>query len=362
MRRIILCTVFMATVLLVAGCAKTLSSKTNEQAQIYYNAWVKVKKDANPEYLWWPVCYGTPATADDHERDYCYILQDFPGDGEEIVDSSYLFLEYTTYDLDGNVLSTTDKETSHRTGVDYDPTNYYGPIVLVNTDYSASIGFKDAICGIYEGEQVYDRMRIGGRRTVVVPGWLSGNVRYSDDITYYMDNVTGTDCIYDAVITDMTDDIEQYQIDSIKAYCLRKYRIRDSVYTGFYYKCIDAPRTTITLPDDTTIYINYVGRLLNGQVFDTNIADTAKVWNLYDATNTYAPAELNWSSDSTAITLGSDASSVISGFASTVLRMNDKETAVGVFYSNLGYGSSGSGTSIPGYAPLEFEISIVDSE
>jgi FKBP-type peptidyl-prolyl cis-trans isomerase len=35
------------------------------------------------------------------------------------------------------------------------------------------------------------------------------------------------------------------------------------------------------------------------------------------------------------------------------------EKGMGVFYSPLGYSFNGSGSSIPGYAPLIFEIEIV---
>ena len=57
--------------------------------------------------------------------------------------------------------------------------------------------------------------------------------------------------------------------------------------------------------------------------------------------------------------LGSDKSSMISGFAKTLWQMKDMEKGVGVFYSNLGYSYSGSGASIPGYSPLIFEIELV---
>ena len=36
------------------------------------------------------------------------------------------------------------------------------------------------------------------------------------------------------------------------------------------------------------------------------------------------------------------------------------EKGIGVFYSPLGYNYSGSGASIPGYAPLIFEIEVVE--
>ena len=37
-----------------------------------------------------------------------------------------------------------------------------------------------------------------------------------------------------------------------------------------------------------------------------------------------------------------------------------RDKCTGIFTSSLGYGYSGSGSSIPGYAPLIFEIEVVD--
>jgi FKBP-type peptidyl-prolyl cis-trans isomerase len=58
--------------------------------------------------------------------------------------------------------------------------------------------------------------------------------------------------------------------------------------------------------------------------------------------------------------MGSDKSTIIEGFALTLWQMRAMEKGVGVFYSNLGYNYSGSGSSIPGYAPLIFEIELVE--
>ena len=97
-------------------------------------------------------------------------------------------------------------------------------------------------------------------------------------------------------------------------------------------------------------------------MFDTTIGDTAKVHRIYSASNTYSPATIKWAADSLSITMGSSSSSVIQGFSRTLWQMRSMEKGVGVFISDLGYGSNGSGNSIPGYAPLVFEVEMVENE
>ena len=107
-----------------------------------------------------------------------------------------------------------------------------------------------------------------------------------------------------------------------------------------------------------TVY--YTGKLINGLVFDTNVERIAKDNGLYSATRTYEPMQINWGEEYADITMGSDKSTIISGFALTLWQMRSMEKGVGVFYSPLGYGANGSGSSIPGYAPLIFEIEFVE--
>ena len=139
--------------------------------------------------------------------------------------------------------------------------------------------------------------------------------------------------------------------------------VLDSLKFGFYYRQTAAPDSDKEFPNDTTIYINYIGRLLNGKVFDTTIADTAKRYSLYSSSSTYEPVSIKFNKDDyTQIKMGTDESDVIDGFAYTLSKMKSHESGVGIFYSGLGYGSSGSGGSIPSYSPLIFEIEIVDKK
>ena len=95
-------------------------------------------------------------------------------------------------------------------------------------------------------------------------------------------------------------------------------------------------------------------------MFDTSIMNVAKDNYIYDSSRTYEPAAIKWAEKHEEITM--DGNSLVSGFTQTLWNMANCGTgtrAVGVFYSDLGYGYSGSG-SIPAYAPLVFEIEIVD--
>ena len=130
-------------------------------------------------------------------------------------------------------------------------------------------------------------------------------------------------------------------------------------HKGFYYKQTELVRDTTSFPKDTTIYINYTGRLLDGTVFDTTDERLAKDNGIWSSSRTYEPVQINWGETYTDITMGSSSSSIIDGFALTLWQMRKFEKGIGVFTSDYGYGYSGSGESIPPFASLAFEIEIV---
>ena len=136
---------------------------------------------------------------------------------------------------------------------------------------------------------------------------------------------------------------------------------------GFYYVSLDPGNQSGKFPSDTTIYINYIGRRLDGTVFDTSVADTAKVWKL--SSGTYSPRQINWfdednEEDYSSITMGEsgNASDVIKGFSYALSKMHPFEKGICFFYSAYGYSYSGSGSAIPSYCPLSFEIEMTTKE
>lgn len=355
MKKIFSTTAYIAVMLAVLSCAKTEKVGPNDAYQRYFESWMQVNHpDATASGLG------------------IYIIEDTPGSGAEVGEEGFVFVEYKTTDLEGNISSYTDAKTAKQLG-EYDQTAYYGPKFWTMTKTTLPAGVRDAILGT----------KVGTTRTVIIPSWLMSYKSYATEEDYLdpplkkdeeYDASSFKNTIYQISIKDYTEDMNQWQIDSIGRFfsnrdvmidgrpaddVFAQMTAKDSTSLGFYYKQLKAPTSTETFKKDTTIYINYVGKLLNGLVFDTNIERVAKDHNLYSASKKYEPMRINWGEKESDLTMGSDKSSMISGFAKTLWQMKDMEKGVGVFYSNLGYSYSGSGASIPGYSPLIFEIELV---
>ena len=324
------------------SCAKESSVYANDDNKIYLDAWLGAHY---PEVS--PTGLGI------------YITEDKPGTGESISDDDYFFfIRYTATDLDGNISSTSDVRLAQQIGK-YTKGNYYGPSVVVDSYYSTQPGILEMVKG----------MKVGGTRTAVIPGWLNSTLdekeNYRTAEEFYQ-NKSGSNAIYTITLVDKTDNINKWEVDSLERYTARMMNDVDSTFYGYYYQQLKEPTDTTTFPRDTTFYINYTGRLLNGQVFDTTIEDTAKFYGVYSASRTYKPQMVKLSETYTDITLGgsssSDGSTTINGFAYCLSKLKAYEKGICAFYSALGYSYSGSGNVIPSFAPLTFEIEIVDKE
>lgn len=102
------------------------------------------------------------------------------------------------------------------------------------------------------------------------------------------------------------------------------------------------------LPGDTLL-VNYVGRTLDGKVFDTSvkaIADEAKLER---------PANYPYQPIPVVIGMGN----VIPGWDEGLLLMPEGSAAKFVIPSKLGYGPQGAGPNIPPFATLVFDVNLV---
>ena len=318
-----------------AACARTVEPGPNEDAKRYFDAWMHIN---------WPNLKPSGLGI--------YIIEEEKGNGAEVKEGGFALADYVITDLEGNITSYTDKETAKQLG-QYDTTSYYGPKVITTIDNTIQAGLADAIVG----------MRVGGRKKVIIPGWLMTYSKYDNPETYLKNESSYSNTIYDITITDFADSINNYEIAQIEKYMKANQNVFTKPVndtTGFYYQTITPGTTTTAFPKDTTIYINYTGKLLNGLVFDTTSEKIAKDNGLYSSSRTYEPVKIKWGEKASELTMGTDGSDIIYGFALTLWHMHAFEKGVGVFYSPLGYSYSGSGSSIPSYSPLVFEIEVVE--
>ena len=338
MKKITVSAILVAAAIAITGCAKHAASGTNDANKRYFDAWMQINHpDVSPSGLG------------------IYILEDEPGTGAEVKEGGYVLLDYVTSDLEGNISAYTLKETAEQLGT-YNEANYYGPKFQSTHTGALPAGLAEALKG----------MKVGGHRKIIIPTWLMTYSSYDTEEEYLNEKATTESTIYDFTVTGFTEDVIKWQIGKIGEYFEKNTEVfgnmtaADSLpkHKGFYYKQLVKPVDTTSFKKDTTIYINYTGRLLDGTVFDTTDERIAKDNGIWSSTRKYAPVSIKWGETYTDITMGSNGS-VINGFGLTLWQMREFEKGIGVFTSEYGYGYSGSGENIPGFSPLAFEIEIV---
>lgn len=325
--------IFVLGLSAAVSCAKTDTEANYAFAKRYVDAWMEVNhKGIEPT------------------EDGIFILDDVPGDGASADAFKYLYVDYEVRTLDGTVSKASSAQLGMQLGT-YDESSYYGPHFWLFEKGSMHAGVMDMVKG----------MKVGGTRTALIPRWLYSLESLDTEDDYIASSKGGSEeLIYTLHVVDGTDDVLTWQADSIDRYVGKEYGKDQVTYDtlGFKYIRIKDPVNTKAFPSDTTIYINYTGRLLNGQVFDTTDEKIAKDEGLYKPGKSYAPVSVTWADEFKSIKLSGN--SVISGFALTLWQMRKYEKGVGIFYSEYGYSSSGSGSAIPEYSPLLFEVEIVD--
>ena len=317
---------------LAASCSKTTGEGANVAIKRQFDAWRSIHY---------------PSAV---EKNGIYIIEDTPGTGLEWSKNlAVTFMTYTIRSLEGTVNSNTDEQWAKKLG-EWDQTYYYGPqVVLTGEGYS------------YAGmDTILDGMRQGGTRTAIIPSWLMTRERHDSMDEYLQTETEIASMIYSITFLDQTENLADYEYRQMQEYAISHWGVSDTLSTaGIFFKShTEYENDPEEMPADTTVYINYIGRrIIDGQVFDTTIADTAKFYHIYNPSKTYAPVEVAMAEEAASITMSG--SSVISGFAYGLKTMHAGESASFLFGYNLGYGSSGSGDLIPPYAALRFDVELV---
>lgn len=283
-----------------------------------------------------------------------YIIDSSIGTGTSVgtpKEHPYLYVNYTAKDLYGSVITTTDPDLAKKAGK-YKKSTYCGPAIWNRKDNGLMAGFEDLV----------STMNAGGVVEAVIPGWLLTNER-RDSAKEYQDSFeeSGLSSMYSIEVIDCISDLKLWEADSLYRYISRHFpgkQLSDSTTFGHYIMSMERP-TEEAFKLDSTYYVNYVGRLLDGTVFDTNVADSAKIYDIYNAKRTYGPTTVVIKEQDGARSITFGGGSAINGFTIALDQMHVYEHVATVFYSEHGYGSSGSGL-IPSYSPLRFDIVSVD--
>lgn len=269
-----------------------------------------------------------------------YILSSEPGTGRMPADTSYVRVEYAVTYLDGSYYSYSYDSIAKQLGT-YSHGGYYDPYIwFLGT---SSQGIVELLTG----------MREGGRIKAIIPARL-----LDEESGMEITQGDGSSKIYDITLVEVIDNIDQYQFNQLADFASTHYpSITDSTAYGFYY-LKTAINETDTLKDNTSYNVRYIGKFLNGTVFDTNIEDTAKKYRIYSSGAEYEAVTYEYMEDSTE---AMNENSFVIGFNKALYGMKYGEKAITFFYSDLGYGDNGN-SSIPGFVPLFFELWIEEQE
>ena len=326
-----------ALVLLCSGCGKDLTIGKNDAEKMHFDAWISVN-----------------APKATRVEPGIYIMSEDKGSGEALGsqdDSPYILVEYSSQLLNGVYTGYTTEELARRIGT-YSPTDYYGPVLWTRKGNGLTAGLDAAV----------SRLNVGGSTKAIIPGWLLSFNRYPTE-KGYLDNESGTDGIFDIKVCGKINDLQKWELDSLITHVKRVHpeiEAKDSLKNGFYYIQRKASKTDKAYGSTEKFYINYIGRRLDGVVFDTNVADTAKKYDIYSSKKTYKPSVIARAEKYSEFTMAS--SSLIDGFAYALYQMKPFEQCTVYFLSKYGYKETGSKKTIPAYSPLRFDIDIVTQD
>ena len=326
-KRIISVSLLLALIL-TGACAVTPDSDTASSYDRVMQAWINVHHPGLKPYGE----YGA------------YVLEMDPGTGQSVTDSSYVWVHYAKRTLDGAISGTNIQALAEQLG-DYSNANWYGSnIWRVDKGYIPN--------GL---EEVIKTLRTGGSVRIALP-YTASTHDYSlydaFNSTQELDNMI-FDVTLDTVVTDMYD----YQERVMREWFKEHYGRTDTLHAGMYLqKLVEKTSDTDTFAEGNSVKVRYVGRLMNGQVFDTNIEDTAKFYRIWDSNGSYEALSFQYYKESEDKV--SSENSYVTGFSQALLAMNYEEVAVTLFNSELGYGDDGRSPSIPEYSPLIFWLYI----
>ncbi len=308
MKKVNLLFIGLGLLIVAVSCAREVSVNADDAERKYLDAYNTLygPYEQSPSGLYYISPRGTGSPA--------------PQDGQ------YAFIRYTIRTLSGSISETTNDSLSKQIG-SYKDTLYFGPSITSIGVNSLMLGLEEVLKGMTAGESV----------SFIMPSWLSSYTE-GGKRTY------STPVQMDVTLVEVVPDIARWQTDTLKNFGANRFPGLDSLAYDFYFTGPANAADTAGASD--TLKISYVGYLLDGFVFDTNIADTAAKYKIYQSSRTYGP-----------MTVIKSEMSFVEGFKKALNLMTDKSEVYTFFSSDYGYKENRQGQIQP-YSPLCFYIKL----
>jgi FKBP-type peptidyl-prolyl cis-trans isomerase len=311
---------FMSLGMLLVSCAKEVSENRDELEQQYIQAYINTKYPGK-----------TPS-----ESGLYFLEHGGNSSGTTPVAGDMIYIRYTRRTLAGNIAETSVESLARMSG-SHSYKTYYGPKLFSTVEGATLVGLREAFLN----------MKTGDTARILLPSKLSA-YGLSDERLY------DVPMLYNLELLDVVPDMEKFQTDSLAHYRDKYHPGLDTLHKDLYFVTLSSSTVTGSEPPaaEDTVKVRYVGYLLDGFVFDTNIkaiADSSYKKN-FDKTAAY---------DALTVIMKEEVSSmdVVQGFAYALKQMKEGEEAVVFFSSDYGYQATTSGEIQP-YSMLRFYIKV----
>ncbi len=301
--------IFLVTVSLFS-CKKGGEDATESEMRVL-NAWIQVNNITVS-----PTASGM------------YFIPVEEGSGANPLADDYFFYNYSVENLNGDVYSTNDAVVAETWGYDKDVngrTLHFAPVIKRNA-FGLNTGLMS---GMYEALLM---MKKGGKARLILPSSLASNILGQ--------NVS---VIVNLELVDFKSDISAYEKAVVVDYKTIN-NLTDTIggKDGIYYKTLIETSEKQLNDSAKSVKVWYVGRYLDGYIFDTNI-DTVAANAGFTASST------------TQLVVEFGKGGSIPAFEAVLKKMWTNEKTKFVTTSEFAYGSIQDET-IPPFTPLVFEI------
>lgn len=259
-----------------------------------------------------------------------YFIPVKEGSGATPIDRDYIQINYTIQLLDGTIVYATQSDISDTWGLE--KKHFVPELFQVVSNPIKLLGLVEAV----------KMMKVGGKAHLILPSNLAfGSAGFGG-----AGIGSNTSIIVDVELVKVIGpDITSYGKTLVDSYAnVNGLTLTIPDKAGIYYKNLTELSTKQVGDSASTVKVWYVGRYLDGVVFDTNI-DTV-------ATNAGITAS---STSMLSVTFGKNG--VIPAFEEVLKKMWKSEKTKFVTTPEFAYGAAGSG-KIPPYTPLVFEITM----